>query len=97
MIQKIYNSEYNITINNKEYPKVALCAIVKRKKWESIYTRMDRLLQNMRINKIIYYDNNDIDGEKLEGIISNYIENGFVDVFDRRRTVLQNITYGKST
>jgi len=32
MIQKIYNSEYNITINNKEYPKVALCAIVKRKK-----------------------------------------------------------------
>jgi len=27
---KIYNSEYNITINNKEYLKVALYIIVKK-------------------------------------------------------------------
>ncbi|KAG4097250.1 hypothetical protein H8356DRAFT_1395143 [Neocallimastix lanati (nom. inval.)] len=65
---KIYNSEYNITINNKEYLKVAL---------------MDRLLHNMVINKIIL-TNNDIDGEKLEGLFSNYVKIVFVDVFNRK-------------
>ena len=78
----IYKSEYNITINNKEYPKVVLCEFVK--KWESLYTRINRLLQNIVINKIILPDNNDIDGEKLESIISNNIEIGFVDIFNRR-------------
>jgi len=38
------------------------------------------------INKIILPDNNDIDGEKLESIISNYIEIGFVDIFNRRKS-----------
>ena len=54
------------------------------KKWESLYTRINRLLQNIVINKIILPDNNDIDGEKLESIISNNIEIGFVDIFNRR-------------
>jgi len=54
------------------------------KKWESLYTRMNKLLQNIVINKIILRYNNDIDGEKLEGIINNYIEIGFVDIFNRR-------------
>jgi len=36
MIQKKYKSEYNITINNKEYPKIALCAIAKN---ENLYIR----------------------------------------------------------
>ena len=80
----IYKSEYNITINNKEYPKVALCEFVK--KCEFLYTRINRLLQNIVINKIILPDNNDIDGEKLESIISNYIEIGFVDIFNRRKS-----------
>jgi len=44
---------------------------------------MDRLLHNMVINKIIL-TNNDIDGEKLEGLFSNYVKIVFVDVFNRK-------------
>jgi len=51
----------------------------------------------MGINKIILYDNNDINGERLKGIISDYIENRFVDIFDRGRMIIQDKKYGKIT
>jgi len=38
------------------------------KKCESLYTRMNRLLQNTVINKIILPDNNDIDSEKIRKV-----------------------------
>ncbi|KAL6628781.1 hypothetical protein U3516DRAFT_739054 [Neocallimastix sp. 'constans'] len=58
-----------------------ICFVCNCKKWESLYTRMNKLLQNIVINKIILRYNNDIDGEKLE-------EEG---------TVIQNSKYRKST
>ncbi|KAL6617971.1 hypothetical protein U3516DRAFT_747802 [Neocallimastix sp. 'constans'] len=38
------------------------------------------------ISKNIKYKNCNNDGEKLESIISNYIEIGFVDIFNRRKS-----------
>jgi len=89
------NFTQNLNFNTRTSLKVALCAIVKN---ENLYIReWINYYKDMGINKIILYDNNDIDGERLEGIISDYIENGFVNIFDRRGLIIQNREYGKST
>ena len=36
------------------------------------------------VDKIFIYDNNNIDGERLEEVIGEYIKKGFVEVFDYR-------------
>ena len=36
------------------------------------------------MNKIYLYDNNDINGEKFEDVIDDYIKSGFVEINDWR-------------
>ena len=40
------------------------------------------------VDKIFIYDNNEVDGERLENVISEYIKKGFVEVFDYRGKVM---------
>lgn len=63
-------------------PKVAVCAIAKN---ENLYIReWVEWYKNLGIEKIFLYDNNDINGERFEEVINDYIESGFVEVIDRR-------------
>ena len=63
-------------------PRVAVCAIAKN---ENLYIReWVEWYKNLGIEKIFLYDNNDIDGERFEEVINDYIESGFVEVIDRR-------------
>lgn len=83
--------------------KVALCAIAKN---ENLYIReWVEWYKNLGISKIFLYDNNELDGERFEEVINDYIENGFVEVINRRgitKTVtsdkdgqtLQGLCYG---
>jgi len=89
------NSTRNLNFNIRTPLRVALCAIVKNenpyiREWINYY-------KDMGIDKILLYDNNDIDGERLEDVIKDYIENKFVNVFNRRGIIIQNRAYGKST
>lgn len=62
--------------------KVALCCIGKM---ENDYIReYVEYYQELCFDKIFLYDNNDIDGEKFEDVIGDYIQNGFVDIVDFR-------------
>ena len=62
--------------------KVALCAIVKN---ENLYIReWINWYKHIGISKIFLYDNNDIDGEKLEDVINDYIKDKFVEVINVR-------------
>jgi len=75
--------------------KLALCAIAKN---ENLYIReWIEYYKMLGINKIILYDNNEVNGEKFEDVINDYIENGFVEIVDRRGIVIQDNKYGKST
>jgi hypothetical protein len=68
--------KYNLDI------KVALCAIAKN---ENLYIReWVEHYKNIGIAKIFLYDNNDIDGERFEEVINDYIESGYVEVIDVR-------------
>ena len=62
--------------------KIALCAIAKN---ENLYIReWINWYKNLGISKIFLYDNNDIDGEKFEDVINDYIKNGFVEIINVR-------------
>jgi len=70
-----------IQIDNTQL-KVALCAIAKN---ENLYIReWVEWYKNLGISKIFLYDNNELDGERFEEVINDYIENGFVEVINRR-------------
>ena len=62
--------------------KVCLCTIGKN---ENKYIKeFVEHYKNYGIDKIVIYDNNDIDGERFEYILSNYIKNNFVEILDYR-------------
>jgi len=78
----IRNNSKSITFNiNNNYNdsslKIALCAIGKN---ENLYIReWIKWYKNLGINKIYLYDNNEINGERFEDVISDYIKSGFVE------------------
>ena len=81
---KIRKKEQKIEISNLDntHLKVALCAIAKN---ENLYIReWVEWYKNLGISKIFLYDNNELDGERFEEVINDYIEEGFVEVIDRR-------------
>ena len=72
----------NIKTNQINETKICICTLVKQ---ENLYIR--EYLEHYKsygINKIFLYDNNDIDGEKPEDVISDYINSGFVEIFKWR-------------
>ena len=74
------NSEnfYNISKKNG----IALCTIGKN---ENLYIKeFIEYYISLGVNKIIIYDNNDIDGEKFDEVIIDYILNKSVDIIDVR-------------
>jgi len=66
-------------INNT---KVCLCTLAKN---ENRYIReYVQHYEKYGVDKIFLYDNNDVEGEKFDEILSDYIQNGFVEVRDWR-------------
>ena len=64
---------------------VALCAIAKN---ENLYIReWVEWYKKLGISKIFLYDNNDIDGERFDDVISDFIQQGFVEIINRRGIV----------
>ena len=62
--------------------KVYLICIAKQ---ENLYIKeFIEHYKQLNIDKIILYDNNDINGEQFEDVINNYIQNGFVEIINIR-------------
>ena len=62
--------------------KICLCTIGKD---ENKYIReFVEFYKNKEVDKIFLYDNNDLNGEKFEYVINDYINSGFVDIINYR-------------
>lgn len=62
--------------------KIALCCIAKQ---ENEYIRFFvEYYKNLHFDRIILYDNNELDGERFEDVIGDYIQSGFVELVDFR-------------
>ncbi len=71
-----------ISYLNKNRIMIAICIIAKQ---ENRYIKeFVDYYRKLKINKIFLYDNNDINGEYFEDILSNYIKSNFVEIIDYR-------------
>ena len=66
----------------KNETKICICTLGKE---ENLYVReyLEHYF-NLGINKVYISDNNDINGEKFEDVISDYIEKGLVEIYNWR-------------
>ena len=78
----IFNIIYIKKLRKIKSIKVCLCTIGKNE--NKYITEFIEYYKNYGIDKIIIYDNNDINGERFEFILINYIKNNFVEILDYR-------------
>lgn len=74
--------KYGMKLKNSNQIKVCLCALGKEENKYALefvehYKKYD-------VDKIFIYDNNDINGEKFEDVLSNYIKNDFIEIKNYR-------------
>jgi hypothetical protein len=86
----IFNIIYNIKLIKINNIKVCICTIGKN---ENKYIK--EFIDHYKyygIDKIMIYDNNDINGERFELELNNYIKNNFVEIIDYRGKEKSQIT-----
>ena len=77
----IYNNKQKVK-NDLNNIKICLCTPGKQ---ENKYIReFVEFYEKMGVDKIYLYDNNNVDGEKFEDVIKDYINNGYVEISDWR-------------
>lgn len=92
ILQKVQST--NIAKQQKEkHINIALCAIAKKenryvREWVEYYKKIG-------IDKIFIYDNNDIDGERFEDVINDYIQSGYVKIINVRG-IEKGLSYDKN-
>lgn len=74
--------------------KAVICAIAKFE-YNYIYEWVEYHL-NLGFDKIIIYDNNDLDGERYDELLSKFIKKGQVELRDvRGKRAMQRVVYNK--
>ena len=69
-------------IINEYKAKLCICTIGKE---ENKYIKeFVNHYKALGVDKIFLYDNNDINGENFENILSEYIKDGFIEIFNKR-------------
>ena len=69
--------------------KICVCTIAKK---ENLYIK--EFIEHYKrygVDKIFEYDNNEINGEKIETILANNIKNGFVEIINYRGFVVSQV------
>ena len=80
---------FSYTIKYYKKLKVCICTIGKK---ENLYAKeFVDYYKNLGVNKIFLYDNNEIDDEKFDTVIKDYINEGFVEIIDIRGIVAPQI------
>ena len=78
---KMMNKEINID-KNLEKIKVCVCTLGKQ---ENKYAReFVEHYKKYGVDKMYIYDNNDINGERFEEVLNDYIKSGFIEILDWR-------------
>ena len=67
---------------NKKIKGICICVVGKK---ENLYAKeFVEYYVNLKVDKIIVVDNNDIDGERFEDVLEYYILNNLVEIIDTR-------------
>jgi hypothetical protein len=82
--KKLFNYHFPLnSINQKN--KICICSVGKKEnKYIKEYVEHYR---NLGVDKIFLYDNNDKKGERFENVLSEYIKDNYIEIFDYRGKV----------
>ena len=90
-IISIYNLKFTIFIILlitsclfKNLKKIKVCVCTPGKKENRYIRQFVEHYKNYGVDKIFLYDNNELNGERFEEVINDYIENGLVEIVDFR-------------
>ena len=89
-IIKIYDLRINIHQNNNnnnqmiDFDKTKVCICTLGKDENRYIKEFVQHYENYGIDKIYLYDNNDIEGEKFDEVLNDFIKKGFVEVMNWR-------------
>ena len=73
-----------ILINVLMHKEIKVCVCTAGKIENRYIREFVEHYKNYNVDKIYLYDNNNIDGERFEAVINDYIENGFVQLVNYR-------------
>ena len=71
-------------INNMKIRNLKVCICTLGKKENRYIREFVQFYEKLRIDKIFLYDNNDINDEKFEEVINDYVDKGLVEIFNWR-------------
>ena len=85
----------------KESKKVKVCVCTPAKEENKYIREFVEHYKNYGVDKIFLYDNNELNGERFEEVINDYIEDGFVEIKDfrgqkRALIIMMNDCYRKN-
>jgi len=90
-INNIFRFNKNQTNFKKRKIKVCICTLGKK---ENKYIReFIKHYLKYGVDKIYLYDNNDIDDERFDTILSDYIETKFVEIINYRGKLPHNLKF----
>ena len=78
----IYLSNLSIFFESKYGPTKSLCMCVIAKNENKYIREFLKYYKNYDVDKVYIFDNNDINGENFEDVITDYIESGFVKLIN---------------
>ena len=82
--------KYYNEIKNKKFNNIKVCLCTLGKNENKYIKEFVEYYKNYGVDKILLYDNNDLNGERFEEIISDYINNNFVEINNwRGKTMAQ--------
>ena len=73
-----------LLIKNQAISNLKVCICTLGKEENRYIKEFVELYKNYSVDKIYLYDNNDIDGERFDDVIDEYIKSGFVEIMDWR-------------
>ena len=82
--KKKMNNQINKNLINKIENNIKVCICTLGKKENRYIREFVQYYENYEIDQIILYDNNEIDGERFEEVIKDYIDKGLVKLIDWR-------------
>ena len=81
---KLYIHPRNRTTFKREQKEIKICLCTLTRKDNKYIKEFSKFYEEYGVDKIFLYDNNDKNEEKLDEIIKDYIDKGFIEILDWR-------------
>ena len=84
MIIILFFAKFSNKINNNLIKNIRICICTLAKNENKYIKEFIEHYKTYGVDKIFLYDNNDINGEKFEEVINDFVKNGFVKILNWR-------------